>query len=44
MVEVLGHVTFADSRLTQLVAPKDPISHVTVIGGYATPLALSSLV
>ena len=44
LMEVLGHVTAADPRLAMLVAPKDPISHVTVIGGYATPLAAESLV
>ncbi len=44
LVEILGHVTAADPRLTMLVAPKDPISHVSVIGGYATPLAPESLV
>ena len=44
LMEIRGHVPFADPRLTQLVAPKDPISHVTVIGGYATPLAPESLV
>jgi len=43
LVDVLGHVNALDSRLTQLVAPKDPVSHVTVIGGYATPLPPESL-
>jgi len=38
MVEILGHVAASDPRFTLLVAPKDPISHVSVIGGYATPL------
>ncbi|MDO8605561.1 MAG: chorismate mutase [Phaeospirillum sp.] len=44
LVEILGHVTSIDPRLTMLVAPKDPISHVSVIGGYATPLAPESVV
>ncbi|RAU23025.1 chorismate mutase [Paramagnetospirillum kuznetsovii] len=43
MVEILGHVTAADPRLVALVAPKDPISHVSVIGGYATPLAAEAI-
>jgi chorismate mutase/prephenate dehydratase len=43
LVEILGHVAAADSRLAMLVAPKDPISHVSVIGGYATPLPPEAL-
>ncbi len=43
LVEILGHVTAADPRLALLVAPKDPIHHVTVIGGYATQLVPEAL-
>jgi chorismate mutase/prephenate dehydratase len=43
LVEILGHVAAADPRLAMVVAPKDPISHVSVIGGYATPLPPESL-
>lgn len=43
MVEVLGHITAADPRLAKLIAPKEPVSHVSVIGGYATPLAPEAL-
>lgn len=43
LVEILGHVATADPRLAMVVAPKDPISHVSVIGGYATPLPPESL-
>ncbi|CAA7619810.1 Chorismate mutase [Candidatus Terasakiella magnetica] len=43
LVEVLGHVTASDPRLTTLVAPKDPVSHISVIGGYATPFAPEAL-
>ncbi|CAA7619406.1 chorismate mutase [Magnetospirillum sp. SS-4] len=43
LVELLGHVAATDPRLAMLVAPKDPISHVSVIGGYATPLSPEAL-
>jgi chorismate mutase/prephenate dehydratase len=43
MVEILGHVAAADPRLAALVAPKEPVSHVSVIGGYATPLPPEAL-
>jgi chorismate mutase len=43
LVEVVGHLTQSDSRLTGLLAPKDPISHATVVGGYATPLTPDQL-
>ncbi|OAN55226.1 chorismate mutase [Paramagnetospirillum marisnigri] len=43
MVEILGHVAGGDARLTALVAPRDPISHASVIGGYATPLSPEAL-
>jgi len=38
LVEVDGHVTRADERLAELVGAKDPVTHVSVIGGYAVPL------
>lgn len=38
LVEVAGHVIGEDPRLAELVQTKDPITHVRVIGGYATPL------
>ena len=44
LVEILGHVTAADSRLAALVAPKDPVGRIAVIGGYATPFAPEALV
>lgn len=44
MVEILGHVTAADPRLAALVAPKDPVGRIAVIGGYATPFAPEALV
>jgi chorismate mutase/prephenate dehydratase len=44
MVEILGHVTAADPRLAALLAPKDPIGRVAVVGGYATPFAPEALV
>lgn len=43
MVEILGHVPATDSRLAALVAPKDPVGRVAVIGGYATPFAPEAL-
>jgi len=44
MVEILGHVTAADPRLAALVAPKDPVGRIAVVGGYATPFAPEALV
>lgn len=38
LVEVSGYLTGADPRLADLVQTKDPITHVRVIGGYATQL------
>lgn len=38
LVEVTGFVTGADPRLADLVQTKDPITHVRVIGAYATQL------
>lgn len=44
LVEILGHVTTADPRLMALVAPKDPVGRIAVVGGYATPFAPEALV
>ncbi|BAE52777.1 Chorismate mutase [Paramagnetospirillum magneticum AMB-1] len=44
LVEILGHVTAADPRLMALVAPKDPVGRIAVVGGYATPFAPEALV
>jgi chorismate mutase len=35
LVEIRGHVAIGDPRLAAL---REPVSHVSVIGGYATPL------
>jgi chorismate mutase / prephenate dehydratase len=43
LVELDGHVSAGDARLAALVAPKNPVSHATVIGGYATPFAPQAL-
>lgn len=44
LLEILGHVTATDPRLAALLAPKDPITRVAVVGGYATPIAPEALV
>jgi chorismate mutase-like protein len=38
LVEVAGYLTGADPRLAEMVQTKDPITHVRVIGGYASQL------
>ncbi|HLO78000.1 MAG TPA: chorismate mutase [Magnetospirillum sp.] len=38
LVEVAGFVAGADPRLAELVQAKDPVTHVRVIGGYASQL------
>ncbi|MGE5515271.1 MAG: chorismate mutase [Bacteroidota bacterium] len=38
LVELSGHVTGADPRLVEMVQSKDPVTHVRVIGGYASQL------
>jgi chorismate mutase len=43
LVELVGHVTAGDPRLAAVLAPKDPISHASVIGGYAAPFTLDAL-
>jgi chorismate mutase len=43
LVEIQGHVTAADPRLAALVAPKDPVARIAVIGGYAAPFAPEAL-
>jgi hypothetical protein len=43
MLEILGHVTAGDPRLVALLAPKDPVTRVAVVGGYATPFAPETL-
>ena len=43
LVELLGHVTAADPRIATLVAPRDPVSHIAIVGGYATPFEAEAL-
>lgn len=38
LVEIRGHVAASDPRVAVLVAPKDPIFRIAVIGGYAAPV------
>lgn len=38
LVEVTGFVTGADPRLTEMMQTKDPVTHVRVIGAYASQL------
>lgn len=38
LVEVAGFVAGSDPRLAEMMQTKDPVTHVRVIGGYATPL------
>ncbi|MBI3444219.1 MAG: chorismate mutase [Magnetospirillum sp.] len=44
LVELVGHITAADPRLAALVAPKDPVGRIAIVGGYATPFAPDALV
>lgn len=39
LVEVAGHLTAADGRVAELAAAKDPVLRISVLGGYAEPLA-----
>lgn len=38
LVELSGYVAGTDPRLAEMVQTKDPVTHVRVIGGYATQL------
>jgi chorismate mutase len=43
LVEIAGYVAATDPRLARITQTRDPISHFTVIGGYATPLPLDAV-
>jgi len=43
LVEIHGHVAVSDPRLARLAAQREPVAHVSVIGGYATPLPPESI-
>jgi len=43
LIEIHGHVAIGDPRLARLAAQREPVSHVSVIGGYATPLPPESI-
>jgi len=43
LAEILGHVTADDPRLARLTLLREPVAHVSVIGGYATPLPPEAL-
>jgi len=43
LVELFGHVTAADPRIARLTVQREPVAHVSVIGGYATPLPPEAL-
>ncbi|CCG42590.1 chorismate mutase [Magnetospirillum molischianum] len=43
LIEIQGHVAVGDPRLARLAAQREPVAHVSVIGGYATPLPPESI-
>lgn len=43
LIEILGHVPATDPRLARLTATREPVAHVSVVGGYATPLPPEAL-
>lgn len=43
LIEIHGHVAVGDPRLARLAALRETVAHVSVIGGYATPLPPESI-